>query len=363
MNNYLFANLATGKISGKRGGGTPVFTLGEENPTQIYFLDYPKPSSYTPTSYPPLGDAFAFSVNTINQTNIPLNIRCGQAIESAIIQQSSWSDLPSTVAGVYTVSYESPDNDSFIGSSLDISISGELSLNPTPTSGVFRIRVPYRQRTGTTSSESAFEVPTSNSGTLFSKWVYIPYYASDLDIMQAIISVYSGLINLNSGLEELPIITAKDFPYQQTELIIGQQRYNKEIEKYNLEKNSDANKIIVAQSGDFTFSYSASGIRVVKTETNSFEWVSNSNEPDKKTLVNTTKTTEIFFTGTPNVQIETLNLAAPYGKYGNLNFNNPAWETFLGSENEKEIWIDAALGTSPKVVAQGRAILRKKLSV
>jgi hypothetical protein len=53
-------------------------------------------------------------------------------------------------------------------------------------------------------------------------------------------------------------------------------------------------------------------------------------------------------------------IATP-GKFSNLDFTNPSWQSLLGSGDEVEIWIDAVLDN--KVVAQGSAILRKKLSV
>ena len=357
MNNYLFANLATGKISGKRGGGTPVFTLGEENPTQIYFLDYPKPSSY-PSSTPPLGDAFAFSVNPVNRNGIALSLRCGPAIESAIIQQSSWSDLPSTVTGAYTAEYQ--------GTEGSIGVSGEISLSPTPSSGVFRIRVPYKIKTTISIPVQSPEPSIIIGPTQYSKWVYIPYYASESDIAAAISEVYSGLVNLNFGLEPLPIIdVSQELPLGIAEFYSSQQRYNKEIEKYNAERQQ-TDKLGVVQSGDFSFFYSISGTTATLSET--VEWIDYTfTQPGFPVPINTkiskTTTNAAIFSGVPNVEINTLNLTAPYGKYGNLNFNSPAWETFLGSENEKEVWIDAALGSSPKVVAQGRAILRKKLSI
>jgi hypothetical protein len=357
MNNYLFANLATGKISGKRGGGAPVFTLGEENPTQVYFLDYPKPSSYS-ASTPPLGDAYAFSVNPVNKNGVTFNLRCGPAIESAIIDQASWSDLPSTVTGVYTADYQVTSG--------KIGISGEISLNPTPSGGVFRIRVPYKIKTSITYGSTGFAPSTTTGPTQYSRWVYIPYFASESDIELALSEAYSGLIDFIFGISELPIIdVSQQLPIGLAEYLSSQQRFNKEIEKYNLDKSAKASKANVIQSGDFTFFYSISGTTIPTTNV---EWIDSTYTPPGSPTpvtvkVSKTTTTEVVFDGVPNVEINTSSLIAPYGKYGNLNFNSPAWETFLGSENEKEVWIDAALGSSPKVVAQGRAILRKKLSI
>lgn len=94
MNNYLYANLATGKIGrSQTGGGKPIFTIGESNKTQIYFLDYPNPN------YPSqaLNDGFAFYPQPISQSQI-LTLKVGQAIGQEIISDNTWSNLPENVS-------------------------------------------------------------------------------------------------------------------------------------------------------------------------------------------------------------------------------------------------------------------------
>jgi hypothetical protein len=359
MNNYLFANIATGKLTGKRGGGAPVFTVGEQNPTQIYFLDYAKPGSY-PSSIPPLGDAYSFSTNPVNKNSSSLTIRAGSSIGQSIVNQSSWANLPSVVNGTFTGEFQ-PTGNSVTGA---ISLNGEISLSPTPVSGVFRIR------------------------TSATKWVYLPYFASENDVKNAIFQMFESVIRFtDSGkLDELDEIPIKNVDYNlpptppqnwvyrgplspqftadaifpsfagnpvlgeasnfnsvwinYVEFINNQERYNKDIQKYNNEvkKFNQQSTLIetplyVSQTGDFSFYYNIIGFT----------------KPG--VTINTNQTFEI----------DTSTLLAPTGKYANLDFSSPSWNTLLGSENEKEVWLDAVLDN--RVVAQGRAIIRKKLSV
>jgi hypothetical protein len=356
MNNYLFANIATGKLTGKRGGGTPVFTVGEQNPTQIYLLDYAKPGSY-PASIPPLGDAYSFSINPVNKDSSSLTIRVGSPIGQSIVNQSSWSNLPSVVSGSFTGEFQ-PTGGAVTGA---VSLNGEISLSPTPVSGVFRIR------------------------TSATKWVYLPYFASENDVKNAIFQMFESVIRFtDSGkldeLDEIPIknvdynlpptppqnwayrgpfdivsfegkfpssslgsTNASDFNsvwLNYVEFINNQERYNKDIQKYNNEvkKFNQQSTLIetplyVSQTGDFSFYYNIIGFT----------------KPG--VTINTSQTFEI----------DTSTLLAPRGKYANLDFSSPSWDTLLGSDNEKEVWLDAVLDN--RVVAQGRAIIRKKLSV
>jgi hypothetical protein len=346
MNNYLFANISSGKLTGRRGGGIPVFTLGEENPSQIYFLDYPKPTSYTPTSYPPLGDPFTISTNTIDKNNSQFTLRAGTAIGPAITAQSSWSNLPNTIAATYTAEYVQTSsfpvdsNGQLLSGS--ISISGEISLSPAPAFSSFRIRAQYTE----------VRVSRNNyffTNPKFTNWVYIPYYASESDIAAALEEMYAGLIEFKviSNSRQLEIIDPPTpassgpdaFPQQlqAKDFTLNQQRYNLE-KSFGTSTNSP---IMVIQSGEFSFFYQING------------------EAIKTTISGATDL--IAFRDASNVEIDTSRLVAPYGKYANINFNNPAWDTFIGNENEKQIWLDAVLDN--KVVAQGPAILRKKLSV
>jgi hypothetical protein len=358
MNNYLFANIATGKLTGKRGGGSPVFTVGEQNPTQIYFLDYAKPEPINgtggyPASTPPLGDAYSFSTNTVNKNSSSLIIRAGSSIGTSIINQSSWANLPSVVNGKFTGEFQ-PTGGAITGS---VSLNGEILLSPTPVSGVFRIR------------------------TSATKWVYLPYFASENDVKNAIFQMFDSVIQFTSGeldlLDPMPIRNVdfslpptppQDWIYngpsgtpstpnsfnvfpapqdsnnsiwlQYVEFINNQERYNKDIQKYNneIKKFNQQSTVVetplyVSQTGDFSFYYNIIGFT----------------KPG--VTINTSQTFEI----------DTSNLLAPTGKYANLDFSSPSWLTLLGSENEKEIWLDAVLDN--RVVAQGKAIIRKKLSV
>jgi hypothetical protein len=346
MNNYLFANISSGKLTGRRGGGIPVFTLGEENPSQIYFLDYPKPASYTPTSYPPLGDPFTISTNTIDKNNSQFTLRAGTAIGSTITSQSSWSNLPNTISATYTAEYlqttpfPADQNGQFLSGS--ISISGEISLSPAPAFSSFRIRAQYTTLT-TLNFSQTIGLPQ------FTNWVYIPYYASESDIAAALEELYSRLIDFKvfSSTQLLEIIDPPN-PASSGPEAFSQQLQAKEFtlnqERYNFERafgTSVNSPVSVVQSGEFSFFYQITG------------------ETIKTTLGASAR--QPAFRGASNVEIDTSRLVSPYGKYANINFNNPSWDTFIGSENEKQIWLDAVLDN--KVVAQGPAILRKKLSV
>jgi hypothetical protein len=341
MNNYIFANLATKKLSSRAGSGTPIFTLGEENPTQVYFLDYPKPSSYS-ASTPPLGDAFTQSTNTINKNSSTFVLRFGNAIDSTITQQSSWSNLPSTISGQYVAQYEQTSSyprDSegvLLGGSL--SITGNISLSPSPSFGAFKIRAAYRDATRLTNNYNI-------SNKKFTNWVYIPFYASEVDIALALEEIYSNLIDFKifTSSEELEIIDPPDPLGFDQELKASEFTLNQQ--RYNLERSSSSvgtSKINVIQSGDFSFFYSIRGTAIVSAA------------PGRSP-------SEIVFKNAIDTEIQTNELSAPYGKYASINFNSPQWDALLGNENEKEIWVDAVLDN--KVVAQGTAILRKKLSV
>jgi hypothetical protein len=347
MNNYLFANLATGKITGKRGGGVPVFTLGEENPTQIYFFDYPKPIPPYNASIPPLGDAFTYSPTPINKDSSNLTLRIGTGIESAIIQQSSWSNLPNNAVGVFTI-----ENQGFIGF---VGISGEISIKPNPADGVFKIRIPYQIRETTfDNGQLRGSPPTRN---YFTQWAYIPYYASEAEIAATLLLLYSEIITPKSNLSPIQGIEYNEAFPGQSSFYLDLEKTNKEIEKYNIDNQPTQDAIKVVQSGDFSFFFSISGT----TRTSSLTRYSRVQSPTTGVSIIETVTEFQVLLSSQSPEIDTSKLNAPSGKYSNLNFNNPQWESLLGSENEKEIWIDTVLDN--RVVAQGKAILRKKLSV
>jgi len=104
MNNYLSLNLVSGRLSRYAGGSRPSFIVGEQNNTQIYILDFPKPTTYLPGA---LGDAFAYSIEPQDYNSSNLTLKAGVRGGNAIISQSSFSNLPNNINANISISYRS----------------------------------------------------------------------------------------------------------------------------------------------------------------------------------------------------------------------------------------------------------------
>lgn len=102
MNNYLSLNLVSGRLSRYAGGSRPSFIVGEQNNTQIYILDFPKPTTYPPDA---LGDAFAYSIESQDYNSSNLTLKAGVRGGNVIISQSSFSNLPNNINANISISY------------------------------------------------------------------------------------------------------------------------------------------------------------------------------------------------------------------------------------------------------------------
>jgi hypothetical protein len=297
MNNYIYINLSTGKISRSSGGGSPIFTIGEENPLQVYFLDYNKPPTYN-SSTPPLGDPYTYTLEPINKASSNLVLRVGLKINNVISSQSNWSNLPTNISAGFSAStnYTILTNSAaFVaGDAINI-LSGSVSCSQQPISGslVCNLSTQIVQSWTYEGTQIVGEATTvSSSYTL-------PYYFSIYEVSQMADS-FASLIGLRTERGE-----GQNFdPYFQKSV------YATSDSSYNFVYRGTARLVVIPG------------------------------------------TTNAFGTHT--------FIATP-GKFSNLDFTNPAWQSLLGSGDEVEIWIDAVLDN--KVVAQGAAILRKKLSV
>jgi hypothetical protein len=90
MNNYLSVNLTNGKINRFGIGGRPLFILGENNDTQLYFLDYSVPTNYPELA---LGDAFS-EITTRDFNSKSLTLNAGVRGGNKILSTNSFSNLP-----------------------------------------------------------------------------------------------------------------------------------------------------------------------------------------------------------------------------------------------------------------------------
>jgi hypothetical protein len=132
MNNYISLNLVSGKLARYAGGGKPKFILGEQNDAQIYFLDYPKPSTYPTDS---LGDAFS-EITTRDYNSKSLTINAGKRGNNKILSTSSFFNLPNNFASSIpiTITTETVRNLALSSYDYRVSFSGILLLEPIPTS-------------------------------------------------------------------------------------------------------------------------------------------------------------------------------------------------------------------------------------
>lgn len=259
MNNYIYANLVTGKIGKTQsGGGKPVFTVGELNETQIYFLDYPNPN------YPAgaLNDGFAFSAQSADQ-NQPLTIRTGPAIGQVIASQNIWYSLPTNV----TFNITKGDSSFFINT-YPVSVSGNISVRGNMSYTLNSIGLPPITR--------------------YQKYSFTYFSGMPLSELK------TELDNLMNLFNTVPRAASR-----------------------------------ISQIDDYSIYYTSySSPRI-----------------DDASMSVTTGLN---------------NLRSASGKYSSLDFTSNQWDLLIGNNNETEIWIDVMLGSS--IVAQGPAILRKKLS-
>jgi hypothetical protein len=94
MNNYLALNLVNGKLSRVAGGGRPKFVLDEQNEVQLYVLDFPKPSTYPPSS---LSDAYAYEISPRDFTGSSVTLKAGVRGGSSIVSTNSFFNLPTDI--------------------------------------------------------------------------------------------------------------------------------------------------------------------------------------------------------------------------------------------------------------------------
>lgn len=165
MNNYISLNLVNGRLGRFSGGGRPRFILGEQNNVQIYFLDYPKPSTY-PTEA--LGDAFAeITTRDFNSSNITIN--AGKRGDSRIISTNTFFNLPNNFAVDLTTNEEVNlinVTEGFFGSRKQVSFSGIISVLPIPEpSSLFRIT---SYGSGARNSSGQYPFSTSLTSQYFS---------------------------------------------------------------------------------------------------------------------------------------------------------------------------------------------------
>lgn len=282
MNNYIFANLSNGKLSkSQAGGGKPVFTLGENNTTQIYFLDSPKPSTYPAQA---LGDGYSTYSNSINTNSQTLTIRAGTAIGSTILSDNTWSNLPTTITPTFTFTQRLD----YILIANPV-LSGEIVANiqPVPVGGSAVIQFDFAAWGG--GQKISF---------LFDPNAPISFLRESLSNC-AKLGTYGLVLVNNSAITSI-------------------------IDK-------------ITQPDDFTYLYQFTAFQE-----------SGITSPAGIDYPSVTST------------ILSNTLYSAYGKYGELDFSSASWTTLLGTSNEKEIWIDVDL--DGKTVAQGAAILRKKLT-
>jgi hypothetical protein len=195
MNNYININLVSGKITRARGGGRPIFTLNESNASQFYILDYAKPSTYTSTE---LGDAFTQTISPVDKDANTLTINIGERIDSAIISNSSWSNLNDSVVSNQSVTFGT----SFVDSNYYNTVLGPastivttttydaiVSLEPSPVSGYYYFNINYSDGGGRYSYKDLNGITQTKIIPAFStssRTSILTYQSSDEDILNTL---------------------------------------------------------------------------------------------------------------------------------------------------------------------------------
>lgn len=326
MNNYININLVSGKITRARGGGRPIFTLNESNASQFYILDYARPSTYTSTE---LGDAFTQTISPVDKDANTLTINIGERIDSAIISNSSWSNLNDSVVFNQSVTFGTSFVDTDARGTIDTDIIYKIAttttydaivlLEPTPVEGYYFFNISYSDGGGSYTykdykDKSRFFVKTIPSISTSARTSILTYQSSDEDIKNA----------LNLALASL---AAKSLERIQKVIPISE-----EVAKAYGVSLSIMRVINFVRINDFSFSFTMESL------------------------------IRFFSLSSPLFGLSSLNsnINSANGKFGSLNFNDPQWTTIIGNNNETEIWMDALL--DGKVIAQGSAMLRKKLT-
>lgn len=316
MNNYLYANLATGKISkgisgGGQSGNLPTFIIGEENKFNLYFLDFPKPSTYPS---PALGDNFFYEPKT-QVINTDITIRAGTKIGEYIINETiaaNANNLDRTISGI-------------------MEGSGSAIFKPTakatfiPGGGVYDF-------SGVVSVIINGIVSTSGPTPVEGALGPLPYYFSSYEIQQVVQKHGDTYVRANyfplaffEPLSNNPTLISQNF---------GRLIYTP--------ASATAFPIIpgvvtVIQTGDYSYTFNYQ---------NSFSYQMTGAAP--------------VAPNSPGSPGGNSSLLGPAGKYGLLNFNSPDWNAIIGSNEEATIWVEIVIAN--QVVAQGSAILRKRLT-
>jgi hypothetical protein len=281
MNNYISLNLVNGRLGRFSGGGRPRFILGEQNNVQIYFLDYPKPSTYPTES---LGDAFSeITTRDFNSSNITIN--AGKRGDSRIISTNTFFNLPNNFATGVNIQQEiNIVRISEIQTRKQVSFSGIISLQPIPEeSSLFRI----------TSFGSG--VGLAGSGT-FTPQPGLPFN----------FSLTSPYFSFNNPSEASKIID------ENISNII-----NNTIPELTITRSSEQYRNI-SQISDYSFSFQYIYLLPIFSYTDNFS---------------------------VSATIDTSRATANFGKYGYLDFSSPSWDAIIGTKNEAEIWMEAMIGS------------------
>lgn len=302
MNNYLSLNLVTGKLNRFAGGSKPTFTVGEQNDVQLYILDFPTPTTYPASA---LGDAFTYSIQAQDYDSSNVTLKTGLRGGSAIISQSSFSNLPTNinVNSSSSISATNVGAASLSATKVYISFNGKISLTQIPTeNSIFKIITTTSGLKGRTSGTPNVPFSFTYNSNLFS------FNGSLSEIKNA----------FNSSLKNA-FISALDETYNPTGLT---PITNVDYENIN-------------QISDYVYSFEYS----ITKDTNSLS------NP---------------YALSSSVSVDSSLAYGNHGKYGSLNFNSGQWNTILSGKNEAEIWIEAMINN--QTISQGPALITKKMT-
>jgi hypothetical protein len=321
MNNYLYANLANGKISNGisgagQSGNLPLFILGEENKYNLYFTDFPKPTLYPS---PALGDNFFYEPKT-QVLNVPYTIRAGTRSGPAIISEtiaSNTNNLDRTITA-----------SSVISNLFEFKTALKISTGNQPPFGAIEWGTASYQMSGAIGLSGA--IPTTPVEGFFNTGIgTLPYFYSGFEIQNLVQKYGDG-------------VTATIYaPFPDEAYPGGSANYSSDTIRQTLPSSGIT---AVQQTGDYSYAFSYSNFIFA---TRSYPSYDNppTYQPIEATIVSSSST----------------SLLGPAGKYGTINFNSPDWNTLIGNNDEVQIWLEIIV--SNQTVAQGSAILRKKLSV
>lgn len=324
----------------------PQFFYGQDSLLNFYFEDYP--ATGTAGQAP---DGYADGLINTNHDSEALVVKVGVRGESPIVTANTWANLSTTVA--LTQSYA---NHKMV-----------FSFQPTPVKGYFTIAATASSTLAQSTDYPVGAAVPPLSPLVFTIFrdstsgkIYADSYEGDIEdairamLHEIVAGVGGSYASLGSGIDGIPdsagVVALSAYDWKGYALgqgavipAISTQQVN--VNEYNVQcyipDFSQAVQHVFASKGA-----GKDGVPDSDAAEAGYEWFT--------AAVNSKSTITI-----DTMTVSDVSLEGPRGKTGTIPFTDAQFATILGTDNQKELWMEVLL--DDKTVAQGPILINKPM--